>query len=583
MKISGIHIQHFRGIPSTCSLAFVDRNNKACSTIIYGGNGKGKSSIVDAIEYNLQGKIERSSELNNPQRPSVFNFAASDKCTPAIKVIFDDGSEYERKINISLEEAVDTIPQYTPSNIELHSHFQNAPIVLRRNDITLYNNTPKNARQDVIIQFIYNRVFLKEERDNSTLDSLRNQYLLLRKERDKLLNELAVKIKVDTDILTRYYEENKDTIEVYVRQRFSPIGQKLALKKSGVPKKHLPEKTFNDIVRLASQIDSLKNRVREIRRRIKIEDNNAKFKDVSSLFNKDISRYLSAAFTKITNIDYIKEINVLIATSSKASFDIEITLCNGQKVSPNQIFSEANYDLMVLLLYLSIIRVGVDNGQEKLLIIDDVLQSVDANIRVKFIDYILKELSDWQFIITCHDRLWLNQLRELFKLKNHTYKEFNISSWSFETGPIVKETNRQTLDETLRQAINTSNTRIIASMAGVFLERICHELSISLRGSIERKPDDKYTIGDLWPTVLKHLKQTSLKEIVEDIDNFKHVRNLLGAHYNEWADMMSDDEVLHFAHLVQKLYEKTFCSNCMKWISRNGKKDYYCHCRSIQY
>ena len=120
-------------------------------------------------------------------------------------------------------------------------------------------------------------------------------------------------------------------------------------------------------------------------------------------------------------------------------------------------------------------------------------------------------------------------------------------------------------------------------MAGVFFEKICHELSISLRGSIERKPDDKYTIGDLWPSVLKHLKQTPLKETVEDIDNFKHVRNLLGAHYNEWADMMSDDEVLHFAHLVQKLYEQTFCSNCMKWISRNGKKDYYCHCRSIQY
>lgn len=580
MKISGIHIKHFRGIPSTCSLNFVDKNNKACSTIIYGGNGRGKSSIVDAIEYNLQGRIGRSFELNNHQRPSAINFASHIETSPKIEVKFDDGSDNVREINLSYDESGLPIYRAIP-NAHALEQFQNVPIALRRNDIIQFNNTHRNKRQVLLIQFIYNYKY--HINDTPVLMALEERSVILKQQRKSILEKISSKTKFEIDQMKQY---SSDTIESYVRQRLSPIGQRFSFeKRTGKPKRTLPEHIFNQVIDWARQADKINSDIKKINAEKKKEKHPGFLaqQDLITPFYEAASRYLSNAFKYISNADYIEYINLQVGKSTVTSFEIEIILRNGKSVSPNQIFSEANYDLMVLLLYLSIIRVGVDNGQEKLLIIDDVLQSVDANIRVKFIDYILRELSDWQFIITCHDRLWLNQLRELFKLKSHTYKEYNISNWSFETGPTIMEINHHSMDETLKQAISTSNTRIIASMAGVFFEKICHELSISLRGSIERKPDDKYTIGDLWPSVLKHLKQTPLKETVEDIDNFKHVRNLLGGHYNEWADMMSDDEVLHFAQLVQKLYEQTFCSNCMKWISRNGKKDYYCHCRSIQY
>ena len=108
------------------------------------------------------------------------------------------------------------------------------------------------------------------------------------------------------------------------------------------------------------------------------------------------SVYLTSAFKQISNVNYVEDIKLSIANVSQTSLGINIRLINGRKVNPNQIFSEANYDLMVLLLYLSLIRVAVDRGQERLLILDDVLQSVDANIRANFIVYILKELKDWQ-------------------------------------------------------------------------------------------------------------------------------------------------------------------------------------------
>lgn len=212
---------------------------------------------------------------------------------------------------------------------------------------------------------------------------------------------------------------------------------------------------------------------------------------------------------------------------STTSLSIKITLSNGKIVEPNQIFSEANYDLMVLLLYLSLIRVGVDKGQEKVLVLDDVLQSIDSSIRANFIVYILENLKDWQLFITCHDRLWLNQLRYLFQKSTHKFKEYHISNWSFSNGPFIREENLVTIDNTLSQAITTRNVRIIAAISGLFLEKICQELSVSLACSIERKAGDRYTIGDLWPSIKKNLKKTSLHPLLEKIDKSLCIRNLL--------------------------------------------------------
>ena len=262
------------------------------------------------------------------------------------------------------------------------------------------------------------------------------------------------------------------------------------------------------------------------------------------------------------------------------SFNIDVELSNGKIVSPTDVFSEANYDLMILLLYLSIIRVGVDLGQSPVLILDDVLQSVDSTIRTNFIDYILKNLSTWQLIVTCHDRLWLEQLRYMFNLRGHAFKEYHIYNWSFNMGPLIKEVKGRVVDHTLKEAIATNNVRIIAAVAGPFLEMICNELSVSLKCSIKRVALDKYTLGDLWPAVRKALSKTSLSQTAEEVDRLLFIRNLLGCHYNQWADALSDEEVLRFANSIQSLYEESYCAKCLSWIQIDpyGKKTISCNC-----
>ena len=82
---------------------------------------------------------------------------------------------------------------------------------------------------------------------------------------------------------------------------------------------------------------------------------------------------------------------------------------------------------------------------------------------------------------------------------------------------------------------------------------------MSLKCRIERKEGDRYTIGDLWPSLRKALKKTPLEKIIAEIDKSLCIRNLLGSHYNKWAESFSDEEVIGFATAVQELYEKKLC------------------------
>lgn len=231
---------------------------------------------------------------------------------------------------------------------------------------------------------------------------------------------------------------------------------------------------------------------------------------------------------------------------------------------------------------MSIFRVALEYGQNNILVLDDILQSIDATIRTKFVDYLLNELKTTQFIITVHDKLWLNQLRVLFQRHSHRLKEFHILNWDFQNGPNIIEVNFPKKDNSLEEAIHTNNPLIIASIAGVFLERICQKLSVHMSISLHRKIDDKYTLGELWPGIFKILKKTPLLPLVENINHLLFIRNFIGCHYNEWAESLSDMEILSFAKAVQELYNNVFCSECLSWITKRDK-EYSCCCKSLKY
>lgn len=586
MRIAKIDIESFRGIPGHCSLDFRDKSGKACSAIIYGGNGCGKSSIIDAIEFNLQARLARKKEIENEKRPSTLSVFYEKYKTAHTTVEFDDASINNRDIDVEFDQLSNKdIINVKPT--ECHDSFCFSPIVLRRNDIIAYDYQKVDNKQLLLAEFIYDFEIKAKTTDDPEIARVEKERQEVKNKRNSLIDKLKAFLHIENEESDQIFNAGAEN---YVKSRFCLIGEIGFAQKSKKLKQSLHPKELEKAIELAKEIDKLqsikKRKNREKRNLVKIDDvEGKKFESLKERY-KEAAKHLSKAFKEISNVDFVSSIDFAVADVSVASFEIIVTLKNGRKVPPQRIFSEANYDLMLLLLYVSMIRVGAEKGQAKILILDDVLQSVDATIRTKFISYVLREFSDWQLFITCHDRAWLNQLRHLFnnptKGGRHQFKEFDIVKWSFDGGPIINNAGK---DERLKKALNTNDINIIASTAGPFLEMICEKLSGFLNCQISRNPDDKYTIGDLWKGVKSALLNIGLEKEVKDINDFMFIRNMVGCHYSSWAEETSDFEILSFANAVQSLYEKTFCGEegCMSWISGKYYENKSCHCGKLHY
>lgn len=588
MKIKYIYIESFRGIPKSLELDFSNRNGEAVSAIIYGDNGTGKSSIVDAIEYNLQARIEREAKINNSRRPSAIS-KCYPKAVPAkTRVELDNGDVIERGIEIVVNE--DKV-FFKATDNSMNKYFSFVPIALRRNDIMTYNILSGIERQILFFKFIYNVPNDNKEDDSKILleidpeiEELQEEYVNLKRRRDELKVILGKKIGVSP---SRFSINDKEAIDLCIKRNIVIRNGNPRQRTQG--RKLVSKDEFDEIERISNsliekllEIKMIKEQIKKLTDTSSIKSNKRLKRNVE--FLTEASSYLTEAFKSISSVDYVDEIKLSFGKKTEASLDIFIKLRNGLIATPGSIFSEANYDLLILLLYVSIIRVGADKGQAKVFILDDVLQSVDTQIRAKFVNYILSELKEWQIIVTAHDRLWLNQLRYLFANNNHEFKEFQITNWDFENGPTVASQSLKLYDDSLEIAIKSGNTTLMASTAGLMLEKICQNLSIELKIDIKRKKDDKYTIGDLWPGIRKQLKKSkNLETLVDAIQNSLYIRNLLACHYNEWAISLSDQEIREFAYNVQKLYENTFCQNCLSWISmENSSQLIYAQCKCNQ-
>lgn len=585
MRVASIKISHFRGIPTDLSLQFTDLNGKAVSTIIYGDNGSGKSSIVDALEFGLQSRIERSTSINNPTRPSVFNQAISPNTPAHVEICFDNNTQINREAHTEFDEKKQRI-KFILSSASPHSNFQRCPIVLRRNDILSYSSVATAQKQVYLMKCIYSYGTTVRVKSDPEIIKMQENYIYLKQKRRESIQELAIHLEVDPDEIM----SNTSNLEGYVRNRIVPNNERRYYsKKTNRKLKRVPPSVYLHITNLVDEIYSLKEEASQIHSAISKLTNpfheckEGKF-DILKKLLIEAGQYLYSGFVQISNVDYIKNIELVLGDKTEVSLEIVVELDSGRRVAPQRIFSEANYDLVILLLHISLFRACASAGQAKFLILDDVLQSVDSVIRTRFVEYLLKELKDWQFIITCHDRLWLNQLRYMFQRASHQFKEYNISHWNFMKGPSIISRNHELKDDMISKALQTHNSRLIAAACGVTLEMICQKLSVSLEISIHRKPDDKYTIGDLWPGIKKSFKKSSISILCDKIDSQLVIRNILGCHYNEWANSLSDSEVIEFANLIQELYDSCFCDKCGCWISISDDKEVVaeCKCESLQ-
>jgi hypothetical protein len=216
---------------------------------------------------------------------------------------------------------------------------------------------------------------------------------------------------------------------------------------------------------------------------------------------------------------------------------------------------------------------------------------VDIHHVVRLSELLLREFSDYQMLLTTHDRIWFEHLRDIqarCRVANNFVNKI-IHRWTIEEGPDIREPENERQD--LDHVISEGSGEDIAVLAGRLLEHILQEMRYSLRLSVQAKRGELYEIGDLWPGFYASIKKNyptlyaRARDTLDSLDVRWPVRNWIGAHRNNWARNVPRNTAVEFARAVGTLFDLLFCPECRRFVepSPTPLGQLACRCGGIIY
>lgn len=561
LRLCGVSVSGFRGSPGEITLDLT-KSGKPTSVLLWGDNGVGKSTIVDGIEFALQGRNDRSADFNSSLRPSIRNVTSS---AASADVTLSDGTHLNRALDVNEVGRLEATPR------AVRPGFRIAPVVIRRSDILRFLDSETLTRGTVFFDYFSDPAGSLGQRPDEELRMLEEERFSARVVRADLAREL------DSHFPSSGYDfTDASNLERFVKQElFSGVTGEAASK--------IWDELDEGVRRVISLLRDAQSRGQQIKK--KLENgvqalNPVAYRNQLARITPVLHRVggdLTASFLRITRAPHVASIRVLVGVSGPLSLDVVVRFTNGKSGFPQQVFSEGYKDLIALLFFLTVTKQAAEHGQARVLVLDDVLQSVDASVRVDVMDFVLDEFKDWQLIITGHDRGWHEQLRSLFQHKGIPVLDRRITRWSFDGGLTIAETACGDL-KSLEHALERSDSQATASAIGILMEQIAQELSWRLQVRVIRKREDKYTLADLWNGVRSALKKTELRDVCDDIDKRLVLRNMLGAHYNAWAASVPWNDIQFLGQKSKDLYQAVHCNECGGWIAILSSYHMACQC-----
>lgn len=145
-KVNKITISGFRGICAKLDLDF-QKNGKAQSTILYGANGRGKSSITDAWEWLVTGKIQHLAR-EGAEEGAYPHMAVADKAgSTYVDAEFSDGAI--GTVGLMFNNKRITMPK-SRGNLDAARRLIKQPCHIRYGDLTRFVFLRKADRYDAL-------------------------------------------------------------------------------------------------------------------------------------------------------------------------------------------------------------------------------------------------------------------------------------------------------------------------------------------------------------------------------------------------------------------------------------------------
>ena len=643
IRVQTIHIEEFRGIRS------LDLDLDAKNFGICGPNGTGKSGVVDAVEFCITGDITR---LSGQGSSGLSVKAHAPHVVGQPKPVF-------RKVTAlaDLSALQSAIKEGEPSDLAKHRETAKSLLQQLKDDekaLTL-------ARQQGLIRTGLDLVtedacpLCDTKWKAEELREYLRKKLLSAEEIEKLVSELGQKIngvlaplseriqaiertveycqKLDPALdhadllanlealknietaLTGFMEDHskvEPALDAVSKSWWSPeTTQQARIDKCEEAVKALPDTSAEDEARevltvaqdryerLLSAAKASKERAARSDTAQKILDhyNDSCAKVLEGIYDqvaKDFSEY----YRIINRDDEEKFIGKLKSAPAKLSFNVDFY---GRGLFPPGAYhSEGHQDAMGLCLYLALMKHTLGD-KFKFAVLDDVLMSVDTGHRREVCRMLKSEFPNTQFILTTHDRVWLQYM----KTEGLIAKSQSFSGWTVDSGPRVWDDHDIWTE--IESALDKDDVAKAAWLLRRYLEYTATILADNLRARVEFRGDGHYDLGDLLPHVLKEwkkkladgeksaahwdrkeekealtAKRAEAKKLIAKTNAEQWVINP-SVHYSEWANF-ERHEFQEVVNAFKELLENLRCENesCKSYLyvspPKGSAEEMRCNC-----
>ncbi len=294
---------------------------------------------------------------------------------------------------------------------------------------------------------------------------------------------------------------------------------------------------------------------------------------------KTVEHDFSSYYRQINSDDESSFTAGLSPTSGK--LDLEVDFYGLGMFPPMAYHSEGHQDGMGVCLYLALIG-QLLKEDFRLVVLDDVVTSVDANHRRQFCKLLKDVFPSVQFIITTHDEVWARQMQSSGLIGKRAFARFH--GWTVDGGPVYGqgEDSWAQIDSDLAK----NDVPGAAHKLRRNLEASLTDIAGGIQGQIIFRPDNNYELSSLFAAVKGRHSQLLKKAAAsanswnnevakQQVDELKDERakivlaqdgenwaiNAL-VHSNDWATMTKAD----FTPVVDA------CRGFLSLFTCNGKE-----------
>jgi hypothetical protein len=239
---------------------------------------------------------------------------------------------------------------------------------------------------------------------------------------------------------------------------------------------------------------------------------------------------------------------------------------------PRWVYSDGHLDTVGICVFLALRRFRADRDKlldPKLMILDDIVLSVDLGHGRRLLDLLKAKFSDHQVLILTHNGLFCDWCAQRLP----TYKRKAIARWTLETGPQLGE-YLSTIEHIEQQVTSATSPKLLAQAVMNLMDEWLAEARFAYSLPVQAKLGEEYTLTEIWEPFCSRLKDVEkamktplgrMKPLLEELGDLPKMRNRLAAHENEFAKEYPLRSIQETAKRAIELVRTLYCAECTKF------------------